>query len=102
MSPAGPVASGTPTLSDAALAARIRSALAAVEVPGGETLAEYNGLSEIIVTRSAIALAISRGPGQFAVAETAIPAPGTRRRRLWDLGHHAHCPVVVVRSEHTH
>lgn len=43
-----------------------------------------------------IALAISRGPGQFAVAETAIPAPGTRRRRLWDLGHHAHCPVVGV------
>ena len=43
-----------------------------------------------------IALAISRGSGQFAVAETVTPAPGARRRRLWDLGHHAHCPVVGV------
>ena len=53
-------------MSDAALAARIRSALAAVEIPGGESLADYNGLSEIIVTKSAIALAISVQPGMEA------------------------------------
>lgn len=52
--------------------------------------------SNLPVPLAPIALAISRGTGQFAVTETAIPAPGTRRRRLWDLGHHAHCPLVGV------
>ena len=24
------------------------------------------------------------------------PSSGSRRRRLWELGHHAHCPVIGV------
>jgi hypothetical protein len=27
---------------------------------------------------------------------TAVPAQGSRRRRLWDLGHQCHCPLVGV------
>jgi ATP-binding protein involved in chromosome partitioning len=48
------------------LADRIRAALAQVEIPGGSTLAGYAGLSEIIVTKSAVALAISVQPGMEA------------------------------------
>ena len=46
--------------------AAIKSALAAVEIPGGGDLAGYGGLSEIIVTQSAVALAISVAPGMEA------------------------------------
>ncbi len=31
-----------------------------------------------------------------AHAAPALPATGSRRRRLWELGSHAHCPVVGV------
>jgi ATP-binding protein involved in chromosome partitioning len=53
-------------MADTELAARIRSALAAVEVPGGGDLATYAGLSEIIVTPGAVAFAIAVAPGMEA------------------------------------
>jgi ATP-binding protein involved in chromosome partitioning len=53
-------------MAETELAARIKSALAAVEIPGGGALADYPGLSEIIVTQSAVALAISVQPGMEA------------------------------------
>jgi ATP-binding protein involved in chromosome partitioning len=48
------------------LAARVRSALASVEIPGGGDLSGYAGLSEIIVTSGAIAFAIAVAPGMEA------------------------------------
>lgn len=51
---------------DTELAARIKAALAAVEIPGGGDLAGYGGLSEIIVTSGAVAVAISVAPGMEA------------------------------------
>ncbi len=67
------------------LAAAIKSALAKVEIPGGGNLAGYAGLSEIIVTKSAVAFAIGVAPGMEAafgaareqaqrVAEAVAPA----------------------------
>lgn len=53
-------------MADTELAALIKSALAAVEVPGGGTLADYSGLSEVIVTPSAAAFAIAVQPGMEA------------------------------------
>ena len=56
------------------IAAAIRQALATVEIPGGGSLADYSGLSEVIVTNSAVALAISVPPGMeaaFGPARTA-------------------------------
>lgn len=53
-------------MADAELAAQIKAALAAVEVPGGDALAQYQGLSEIIVTTSAVAFAIAVRPGMEA------------------------------------
>jgi ATP-binding protein involved in chromosome partitioning len=53
-------------MADTELAAAIKSALAAVEIPGGGDLAGYGGLSEIIVTPSAVAFAISVAPGMEA------------------------------------
>ncbi|MCS6761894.1 MAG: Mrp/NBP35 family ATP-binding protein [Candidatus Devosia symbiotica] len=50
-------------MADPDLAAAIKSALAAVEIPGGGDLAGYAGLSEIIVTPSAVAFAIAVAPG---------------------------------------
>jgi ATP-binding protein involved in chromosome partitioning len=49
-----------------AIIAAIKSALAGVEIPGGGDLASYGGLSEIIVTQGAVALAISVAPGMEA------------------------------------
>ncbi|GHA26453.1 iron-sulfur cluster carrier protein [Devosia pacifica] len=53
-------------MADSELAARIRSALGTIEIPGGGSLADYGGLSEIIVTPSAVAFAISVGKGMEA------------------------------------
>lgn len=50
-------------MADAPLDKIIRNALGAVEVPGGASLAEFSGLSDIIVTKSAVAFAISVEPG---------------------------------------
>src|SRR5690606_4658132 len=64
-------------MSDAALAARVKAALAKVEIPGGGDLAGYAGLSEIIVTKGAVAFAISVAPGMeaaFAPARAAAQA----------------------------
>ena len=48
------------------IAARIKTALAAVEIPGGGDLAGYGGLSEIIVTPGAVAFAIAVASGMEA------------------------------------
>ena len=53
-------------MADIELAAAIKSALAAVEIPGGGDLAGYAGLSEIIVTPSAVAFAIAVASGMEA------------------------------------
>lgn len=50
-------------MADTKLAALVRAAIANVDVPGGEKLGAYAGLSEIIVTPSAVAFAISVEPG---------------------------------------
>ncbi len=50
-------------MADAEIAGAVKAALAQVEIPGGGTLAGYSGLSEIIVTKNAVALAISVQPG---------------------------------------
>jgi ATP-binding protein involved in chromosome partitioning len=53
-------------LANEALVSAIKSALAGIEVPGGVHLTDYPGLSEIIVTPSAVAIAISVKPGMEA------------------------------------
>lgn len=53
-------------MADTDLTTQIKSALAAVEIPGGGDLATYAGLSEIIVTPGAIAFAIAVAPGMEA------------------------------------
>lgn len=50
-------------MADSLLATAVRGALKNVDVPGGEKLADYKGLSEVIVTPSAVAFAISVEPG---------------------------------------
>ncbi|HEY0920876.1 Mrp/NBP35 family ATP-binding protein [Devosia sp.] len=50
-------------MADAKTAAAVKAALADVEIPGGGNLAGYAGLSDIIVTSGAIALAITVAPG---------------------------------------
>lgn len=46
-------------MSDKAIAEAVRAALRRVEAPGGGTLAEYPGLSDIIVTKNAVAFSVS-------------------------------------------
>jgi ATP-binding protein involved in chromosome partitioning len=53
-------------MADTELAATIRTALSAVEIPGGGDLAGYAGLSDIIVTPGAVAFAIAVAPGMEA------------------------------------
>jgi ATP-binding protein involved in chromosome partitioning len=53
-------------MADTDLAQRIKAAFAGVEIPGGGDLAGFSGLSDIIVTKSAIAAAISIAPGMEA------------------------------------
>ena len=53
-------------MADTELAAAIKSALVAVEIPGGGDLAGYGGLSDIIVTAGAVAFAIAVAPGMEA------------------------------------
>ncbi|HEY4200996.1 MAG TPA: Mrp/NBP35 family ATP-binding protein [Devosiaceae bacterium] len=53
-------------MADTRIAEAVRAALARVEIPGGGDLASYGGLSEIIVTTGAVALAISVAPGMEA------------------------------------
>lgn len=50
-------------MADNPIAANVKAALSSVEIPGGGRLADYQGLSEIIVTPSAVAFAISVEPG---------------------------------------
>ena len=68
-------------MSDAAIQKAVRDALGAIEVPGGGSLAEFPGLSDIIVTKGAIAFALSVAPGMekaFAPIRTAAEE-ATRR-----------------------
>jgi ATP-binding protein involved in chromosome partitioning len=51
---------------EADLASRIKAAFAEVELPGGTNLAQFSGLSDIIVTKSAVAAAIAIAPGMEA------------------------------------
>ena len=53
-------------MADTELAAAIKSALAAIEIPGGGDLSGYGGLSDIIVTPGAVAFAIAVAPGMEA------------------------------------
>jgi len=53
-------------MADPDLSAAIKAALASVEIPGGGDLAGYAGLSDIIVTTSAVAFAIAVAPGMEA------------------------------------
>jgi ATP-binding protein involved in chromosome partitioning len=50
-------------MADAGIADAVKAALAGVDIPGGGTLADFAGLSDIIVTKSAIAFAIGVRPG---------------------------------------
>lgn len=74
------------------ISAAVKAALAAVEIPGGGTLAGYPGLSEIIVTQSAVAFAISVQPGMEAAfgpareqAQRAAEAAAEGRRVMVSL-----------------
>ena len=72
---------------DTELAAAIKAALAAVEIPGGGDLSGYAGLSDIIVTPGAVAFAIAVAPGmeaafgpaREAAAAAAQKVAGTRK-----------------------
>ena len=46
-------------MANEAIATSVRKSLRAVTIPGGGNLADYGGLSEIIVTQGAVAFAIS-------------------------------------------
>jgi len=79
-------------MADTELAARIKAALAGVEIPGGGSLAGYGGLSEIIVTANAVAFAISVAPGMEAAfgpareaAEKAAAAVAGERKVMVSL-----------------
>ena len=79
-------------MADVEIAGAVKTALAHVEIPGGGTLADYSGLSEIIVTKSAIALAISVQPGMEAAfgpareaAKAAAEAVGQGRKVMVSL-----------------
>ncbi len=74
-------------MADAAIAAAVKAALAGVEIPGGGTLADYPGLSDIIVTKGAVAFAIGVQPGMEAAfgpareaAQTAAAAAAEGRK----------------------
>jgi ATP-binding protein involved in chromosome partitioning len=61
-------------MADDAVISEIVKALGTIEVPGGTSLADFPGLSDIIVTKGAVAFAISVAPGMeaaFAPARTA-------------------------------
>jgi ATP-binding protein involved in chromosome partitioning len=79
-------------MADTELAAQIKTALAAVEIPGGGDLASYGGLSDIIVTPGAIAFAIAVAPGMEAAfgpareaAQKAAQALGGARKVMVSL-----------------
>ncbi len=50
----------------------------------------------LFVDQPAAAVPPTAAPAEPAAAASARPAAGTRRRRLWDLGAHTHCPVLGV------
>ncbi|MEO5806686.1 Mrp/NBP35 family ATP-binding protein [Devosia sp.] len=69
-------------MADTELAAAIKAALAAVEIPGGGDLSGYAGLSEIIVTPSAVAFAIAVAPGMEAAFGPARDAAQQATQRV--------------------
>lgn len=74
------------------IAEAVKAALAKVEIPGGDNLAAYEGLSQVIVTPSAVAFAISVEPGMEgafgparAAAQEAADAVSEGRKVLVSL-----------------
>lgn len=79
-------------MTDTDIAGAVKAALAKVEIPGGGDLAGYGGLSEVIVTPSAVAFAISVAPGMEAAfgptrtaAQTAAEAASGGRKVMVSL-----------------
>lgn len=79
-------------MADTDIAGAVKAALAKVEIPGGGDLAGYGGLSEVIVTPSAVAFAISVAPGMEAAfgptrtaAQTAAEAAAGGRKVMVSL-----------------
>lgn len=79
-------------MADTDIAGAVKAALAKVEIPGGGDLAGYGGLSEVIVTPSAVAFAISVAPGMEAAfgptrtaAQTAAEAAARGRKVMVSL-----------------
>jgi ATP-binding protein involved in chromosome partitioning len=64
-------------MADTDIAAAVKAALAGVDIPGGGTLADYPGLSDIIVTKGAVAFAIAVKPGMEAAFGPAREAAQT-------------------------
>ncbi|MEX0860468.1 MAG: Mrp/NBP35 family ATP-binding protein [Cucumibacter sp.] len=92
-------------MADREVADAVRAALAGIEVPGGGTLADYSGLSEIIVTANAVAFAISVAPGMekaFApVREAAagvVAKAASGRKPLISLTADAPAPAAAKRT----
>ena len=88
-------------MADKAVEQAVRTALAEVEIPGGGTLAEHPGLSEIIVTAGAVAFAISVPPGMEKAyapvqeaARDAVAAAAPGRKPLISLT--ADTPAAVA------
>lgn len=61
-------------MSDKALEQSVRNALGNINVPGGGVLSQYPGLSDIIVTQSAVAFAITVQPGMEAAFKPIVDA----------------------------
>lgn len=79
-------------MADDPVNSKVLAALGTVEVPGGSSLADFPGLSDVIVTKSAIAFAISVAPGMEAAfgpartqAEAAVAAVAEGRKVMVSL-----------------
>ena len=77
-------------MADADIAGAVKAALARVEIPGGGALADYTGLSDIIVTKSAVALAISVQPGMRPPSGRRV-SPRSRRPKRWPKAARSWC-----------
>ncbi|AVX05354.1 iron-sulfur cluster carrier protein [Maritalea myrionectae] len=61
-------------MSDKALEQSVRNALTNINLPGGGVLSEFPGLSDVIVTQSAVAFAITVQPGMEAAFKPIVDA----------------------------
>jgi len=71
-------------MADTDIVAAVKAAIAGVEIPGGDTLGGFRGLSEIIVTRSAVAFALSVPAGMEAAFGPAREAAQQAAERVAD------------------